>query len=92
MSVPYRRPTIAPTVFGDADGRVIEYGDRWPDHTPPADSYSVNSNLERFAPLHRVAEALLEWLITTYDVCVDTTWASRVTSRTRRYMSLEQSA
>ena len=70
MSEYARPPVQAPEVRGD-DGRVIRYGDRW-DFAggPPEDSYSVTSNLERFAPLHTVAEALIAYLTENYDVVV----------------------
>lgn len=66
----YVRPHIEVREFRDASGAVVEYGNRWADRggSPPEDSYSVESNLERFAPLHTVAEALIEHLVTTYDV------------------------
>ncbi|WP_424980865.1 DUF6226 family protein [Microbacterium sp. S308A+] len=35
----------------------MSYGSRW-GGSPPEDSYSVETNLERFAPLHTVADAL----------------------------------
>lgn len=38
---------------------------------PPEDSYSGEEHLERFAPLHDIATALIEHLATTYDVSVD---------------------
>ncbi|MFJ4046247.1 DUF6226 family protein [Microbacterium sp. NPDC089987] len=63
----YLRPAIASPVFRDDDGRVIEYGRRWPD-SPPEDTYSVDRHPERFAPLHTVADALVAHLRTTYDV------------------------
>lgn len=64
----YLRPAVPPRVFRDADGEVIEYGERWAGHSPPEDSYSVTSNLERFAPLHAVADALIRYLGAVYDV------------------------
>lgn len=63
----YARPTIAPLVFHDAEGEVIDYGNRWPG-SPPEESYSIDHDTERFAPLHAVAEALIEHLTATYDV------------------------
>ena len=63
----YRRPLIDAPVFRDADGQVIEYGKRWED-SPPTDTYSVDTHLERFAPLHTVADALVAHLAETYDV------------------------
>lgn len=64
----YVRPPIDPPVFRDAQVYVINYGDRWGRAGPPGESYSVTSNLERFAPLHTVAEALVDYLVSTFDV------------------------
>lgn len=68
----YVRPAIQSPVFRDADGAVIDYGSRWGRGSPPDDTYSVTSNLERFDPLHTVADALIAWLVETYDVVVET--------------------
>lgn len=65
----YTRPVIEPRVFVDAAGDPIPYGSRWPG-SPPEDTYSVTSDLERFAPLHDIAEAILAWLVATYRVSV----------------------
>lgn len=54
----YLRPAIDSPVFRDDDNQVIDYGCRWPD-SPPDDAYSVDRHPERFAPLHRVADALV---------------------------------
>lgn len=62
------RPAIDAPVFRDADGRVIDYGDRWKGGSPPRDTYSVDTHPERFAPLHTVADALVAYLCDTYDV------------------------
>jgi hypothetical protein len=69
----YTRPSIEEKTFYDTDGDIIEYGDRWSKSggTPPDESYSVDSNLERFAPVHAVAEALIEHLIKNYAVTVE---------------------
>jgi hypothetical protein len=67
----YVRPEIEPAVFTDADGEPIRYGHRWGVDSPPSDSYSVTSNLERFRPLHRVADALVDWLSVTYDASIE---------------------
>lgn len=64
---PYERPVIAEVVVRGEDGQVIPYGERWEDG-PPDDTYSVTSHLERFAPLHTVADALIAHLVATYDV------------------------
>jgi len=66
--IPYVRPSVPEQVFRDASGAVLEYGNRWGPNMPPDDSYSVTSNLERFAPLHTIAEALIAHLVATYDV------------------------
>ncbi|MCR2809265.1 MULTISPECIES: DUF6226 family protein [unclassified Microbacterium] len=66
----YVRPSIDAPVFRDADGEVIDYGNRWAG-SPPEDTYSVETHPERFAPLHAVADALIAHLRETYDVEVD---------------------
>ncbi|MGB7979396.1 MAG: DUF6226 family protein [Candidatus Nanopelagicales bacterium] len=63
----YLRPSIDAPVFRDADGKVIDYGNRW-GGSPPDETYSVDTHPERFAPLHTVAEALIAYLRDTYDV------------------------
>ncbi len=63
----YRRPSAPPLVFRDAAGEAIDYGNRWAAAGgPPEDSYSVIEHPERFAPLHAVAEALIDHLAATY--------------------------
>lgn len=64
----YVRPPIVAPVFRDAAGNVIPYGRRWGNESPPEDTYSVTSNLERLRPLHTVAEALIAHLVANYDV------------------------
>jgi len=66
----YVRPEFPRRVFYDRDGAVIDYGRRWKGEAPPADSYGVDSNPERFAPLHSVAQALIEYLQRRYAVSV----------------------
>ncbi len=63
----YQRPSIDAPVFRDADGEVIDYGNRW-DGSPPEETYSVDTHPERFAPLHTVADALIAHLCNAYDV------------------------
>jgi hypothetical protein len=64
----YVRPMLPKHVYYDADGNVIDYGNRWPHRMAPDDRYSVVSNPERFAPLYLVADALIEHLKASYDV------------------------
>jgi hypothetical protein len=66
----YVRPVGPDQVFRDRAGAVIHYGSRWDGSGPPTDTYSVVSHAERFAPLHLVADALIEHLAETYDVQV----------------------
>lgn len=68
----YERPALPMGVHVDVDGDPIEYGNRWGVNGPPEDAYSRTSNLERFAGLHTVAHALIEWLRSTFDVEVET--------------------
>ena len=63
----YLRPSVDAPVFRDADGQVIDYGNRWEGH-PPEDTYSVVTHRERFAPITVVADALIAHLRETYDV------------------------
>lgn len=68
----YTRPRIGQVTFRDAAGDVIDYGNRWAGRGgPPDDSYSVLEHSERFAPLHTVAEALIDYLVSTYEVDVE---------------------
>lgn len=66
----YIRPAITVHEFRDAVGNVIPDGDRWGFDPTPDDAYGVTSNLERFAPLHDVANALIAHLVEVYDVTV----------------------
>lgn len=66
----YVRPTIEEPVFRDSDGRVIDYGNLWAD-SPPESAYSVTEHPERYAPLHVIADPLIEHLRDTYDVEID---------------------
>lgn len=66
----YVRPSVSERVYRDESGAVIEYGNRWGVGMPdaPSDSYSRTSNLDRFEPLHQVADALIAHLVSTYEV------------------------
>ena len=66
----YVRPPWPDPVLRDRAGVKINYGSRWDWAGPPSDTYSVVSHPERFAPLHLVADALIEHLEATYDVQV----------------------
>lgn len=68
----YERPSWSEATYYAADGTVIRYGERWNDagNSPPENSYSVTSNLERFAGIHVVAAALINHLTGSYDVTV----------------------
>lgn len=66
----YVRPAITPREFCDAAGSVIHYGDRWGSEPTPDEAYGVTSNLERFAPLHNIANALIAHFVAVYDVTV----------------------
>ncbi|MBH0109982.1 hypothetical protein I6E81_07365 [Salinibacterium sp. NG22] len=66
----YQRPSIDAPVFLDGEGRAITYGNRWT-AGPPDDTYSVETHPERFAPLHTVADALIDHLCGTFDVVVE---------------------
>lgn len=66
----YVRPPWREPVFRDATGAVIRYGSRWGKDGPPTETYSVDTHPERFAPVHVVADALIEHLADTYDIQV----------------------
>jgi hypothetical protein len=64
---PYVRPAIDAPPALDDDG--VPYGSRWDDaEGPPEDAYSRTSHLERFRPLHAVADALAAHLAATHEV------------------------
>ncbi|GGI45126.1 hypothetical protein BCL57_000805 [Agromyces flavus] len=67
----YLRPPIESPVFHDEDGAPIPYGRRWDGGDPTPESYSRTSHLDRFLPLHDVAEALIAHLVEHYAVGVD---------------------
>ena len=67
---PHAPPVLPATTFTDSTGAAISYGNRWPADGPPVDSYGVESNPERFAPLHSVADALIAYLRREYQVTV----------------------
>lgn len=64
----YVRPAVAEQTYRDANGAVIEYGNRWGSEGPAEDFYSVDSHPERFAPLHQIADALIDYLQRNYQV------------------------
>lgn len=68
----YIRPHISQTELRDDKGNIIDYGNRWASLSgPPEDSCSVVDHPERFAPLHTIAEALIDHLVTEYDVTAE---------------------
>jgi len=67
----FSRPEFEPMIFTDAAGNVIPYGDRWDDEDAPSESYDSSDHLERFAPIHDVADALIDHLVRTYVVARD---------------------
>ncbi|WP_449374521.1 DUF6226 family protein [Arthrobacter psychrolactophilus] len=67
----YQRPSFLDEIYLDGNGEPIAYGHRWGKGSPAEDSYSVTSNLHRFAPLHDVADALIAWLDSTFDVVAE---------------------
>lgn len=66
----YTRPRIEQLTFRDAAGSVIDYGNRWV-QGPPGDSYEIVEHPERFAPLHKVATTLIDYLTLNYDVTIE---------------------
>jgi hypothetical protein len=69
----YRRPALPVETYWDEQGSPIDYGNRWGGASPPDDAYSRVSNLQRFAPLHAVADALIEWLQDNFEATVEQT-------------------
>lgn len=69
----YERPRVAALEFRNDQGVVIDFGNRWSydGDEPPEESYSRETHLERFAPLHTVARALIDHLIARYDVSIE---------------------
>jgi hypothetical protein len=63
------RPPLPNQVFYDDAGAIIEYGSRW-SGLPPEDRYSVVTHPQRFAPLHTVGDALIDYLLENYEVTV----------------------
>lgn len=68
----YERPALPMGVYVDEGGAPVEYGHRWGVNGPPEEAYSRTTNLDRFAGLHTVAHALIDWLRSTFDVEVET--------------------
>ncbi len=66
----YTRPDLPSTDYCDADGQPIPYGNRWGAGDPEPDSYSRVSHPERFAGLHTVANALIDYLQRAFDATV----------------------
>lgn len=69
----YRRPTIPVEICRDEHGRQIEYGSRVARAVPTGDVDPSSINRKRFAPLHDVALAPIDWLQNTFDVTVEHT-------------------
>ncbi len=68
--IEYARPPVIIGDFCDDHGSVIAYGTRWAhlDWDGPDETYSVTRHPERFQPFTDVARAIVEHLVTTYDV------------------------
>lgn len=68
--IDYVRPPIVIEEFLDDEGLPIPYGSRWLDNDRdgPEDTYSVTRHPERFQPLVEVLHAIIEHLVTMYDV------------------------
>ncbi|SDR74955.1 DUF6226 family protein [Microterricola viridarii] len=66
----YTRPILPATDYSDTAGQPIPYGNRWGADGPDPDSYSRVSHPERFAGLHTVTNALIDYLQQAYAVSV----------------------
>ncbi|NYD77844.1 DUF6226 family protein [Arthrobacter cupressi] len=73
MAPRFVRPALPARVFRGDDGEPIPYGERWGEDGPPSEAYSRVSHPERFAPLHAVADAVIDYLAKTFDADVDST-------------------
>lgn len=67
----YRRPDFPLEAYRDGQGHPIDYGNRWTGGSPPEDTYSRVGHPQRFTPLHRVADSLIDWLLDSFDVVAD---------------------
>lgn len=67
----YRRPRVRPEIHRDEQGLPVAYGHRWEGISPPTSAYSTVGHRERFAPLHQVADALIDWLLDTFDAVAE---------------------
>ncbi len=63
----YRRPVTGEQNYFNDRGTPISYGQRWPGQ-PGEESYTVTVHPQRFAPLHTVAQALVDWLCARFEV------------------------
>lgn len=72
----YQRPPLAFRKFRDSDGKAIDYGHRWPDRHPPEGAHEGVRDPDRFEPLRPVANALIDWLLRTYDATLIRTVAA----------------
>lgn len=69
----YVRPPLPARVHRTPEGDPVSpRGDRWGAEGPPEDAYGAVSHPERFAGLHLVAAALVEHLVSVYDVDAET--------------------
>ncbi len=68
-TAPFVPPSLPAQTYRDEDGRLIDYGRRYPDG-PPEDAYSRASHPERFAALPPMAEAMVTYLDRWYDIAV----------------------
>ena len=64
----YERPPLPRRTFRDSAGAVIPYGARWEPGDAPVEAYSVVEHPERFEPIGMIGRALIEHLISAYDV------------------------
>lgn len=66
----FRRGDIEIPTYLDQEGKVIDYGRRWGMDNPPTETYSVCEHPERFRPIVGVAERLIDYLRSAYQVTV----------------------
>jgi hypothetical protein len=64
----YVRPLLPAVTYYSEAGEPIPFGRRWGDSEPDPDSHSFDSHPERFAGLHVIARAPIEYTAAVYDV------------------------
>lgn len=65
----YMRPEVVASELRDDDGNTINFGNRWDDiGGAPTEKYSSLRYSERFAPLEAIGNAVIDYLVSAFDV------------------------